>query len=64
MIKLDIRPYCNDCLDFEPDVERPNTMHSDYELYICGDTVVRCENRDKCERIRKHLEDVKHEASD
>lgn len=62
MIKLDIQPYCESCMDFQPDVERPVKMHSGDDV-IQTDTVVRCSNRGRCEAIRRYLERQHVEAN-
>lgn len=56
MIRLELQPYCDSCLEFEPDVQKPDSFYAGGEVYFTsGDTVIRCEHRDKCERIRKFL---------
>ena len=51
MIKLSVREYCQSCTEFDPDVEYPTTVRttngSGKEI---GDTIIRCKNRDKCEK--------------
>lgn len=60
MIRVDVEPYCDGCLDFTPDVERPATYYADFEFYTTkGDTIIRCEYRDRCRRIRCHIENSK-----
>lgn len=56
MIKIDVKPYCNDCADFVPDVEtfigccaekgaiRQFTNHT-----------IRCANRQKCDSLEEHI---------
>lgn len=56
MIKLEVREYCHDCMDFEPDVTSPIRMFGDDDVIIQSDTVVRCEYRGRCEAIRRYLE--------
>ena len=53
-IKLEVQPYCGACLEFEPDVTRPNKIYDGNEIVI-GDTVVRCEHARRCENIRKFM---------
>ena len=56
MIRLETRPYCESCMDFEADVDKPSVLiGSDGVFEIVGDIVVRCKNRERCERIRNHL---------
>ena len=48
MIKLAIKNYCHDCLEFEPVVSKPKDPARD-------DMIIRCSNIQRCERIRRHL---------
>ena len=69
MIKIDIQPYCEDCLMFEADVEKPARMYR-YDgireaAIIQTDTVVRCSRRKLCEGLKRHLEkEMRGENSD
>lgn len=56
MIRFDIKEYCQSCMDFEPDIERPVKMFAGDEVVIQTDTIVRCEYRGRCEAIRRYLE--------
>ena len=60
MIKLDVQPYCEDCLMFEADVEKPARMYGCDGIreaaIIQTDTVVRCSRRKLCEGLKRHLE--------
>lgn len=58
MIKLDVCEYCQDCLNFEPEVtQRPDGLRffSDGRSQFISDTVVQCEHRYKCEILYSHL---------
>ena len=55
MIKIEVQPYCDACLDFTPDVEYPQVFHADLEEYIFTDTVVRCRFRKRCSGICRYL---------
>lgn len=55
MIKIEVADYCNDCMDFDPDVERPQKVYSFNEEIIISDTVVRCANRNRCRNIARYL---------
>ena len=57
MIVVDVQPYCNNCLDFEPDVEKPEKVYDGTgdPIYIT-DTVITCTKRKRCENIRKYIE--------
>lgn len=60
MIKLEVEPYCQQCLDFTPDVTRPERMVSEdlkgkrHEIY--SDTIVHCKHRKRCASIKRYLE--------
>lgn len=57
MIKLDIREYCQDCTDFEPQVAQKPAQFASLSGDICvlGDTIVECEHRRHCETLCNHL---------
>lgn len=55
-IKLEIQPYCENCLVFAPDVEHPQKL-CDHDYVIClTDTVVRCSRRNTCAGLMRYLE--------
>lgn len=56
MIVLDIQPYCQDCLVFDPDVERPQKVYNLDEELIISDTIIRCSRRRTCAGIKRYLE--------
>ena len=56
MILLDVKEYCQSCTEFEPEVEKPTNFYANFEKYMSvGDTVIRCEHRNRCEKIINHL---------
>lgn len=59
MIRLDVEDYCNDCLDFEPEVvERPmhlETLDPYVTPVFVGDTIVKCTKCDLCKNLMNHL---------
>ena len=56
-IRLEVEPYCQDCPEFEADIQSPVRYYADFELYEkTGDTVIRCKNKAVCNRIKEHLE--------
>lgn len=59
MITLDVKPYCQSCLDFEPDVEKPEKLYGESIEYIISDTVIRCRYRKRCEAIKRYLDKQK-----
>ncbi len=58
-IKLEVRPYCSTCLDFEPDVTKPerSTLYSrDVPMYdALTDTIVKCKYANRCANLVRHL---------
>lgn len=56
MIILDIQPYCQNCLVFDPDVERPQKVYNFDEELIISDTVIHCSRRRTCAGIKRYLE--------
>lgn len=57
MIRLDIQPYCEDCIDFDPDVTRNDSVcFCDNVGAIRPDTVIRCSRRIRCAGIKRYLE--------
>lgn len=65
MIKLEIEPYCEECMNFSPDVVKPeksilygfnhNTGERE-EVVSVSDTIIRCEGRRNCSNILRYLE--------
>lgn len=55
MIKIEVADYCNECMDFDPDVERPQKIYSFDEEITISDTVIRCANRNRCRNIARYL---------
>lgn len=69
MITLDVKPYCQSCLDFEPDVEKPEKLYGESPNgesieYIISDTVIRCRYRKRCEAIKRYLDKQKEKDKD
>ena len=44
-IQLEVQPYCQDCMVFDPDVERPQKAYTFDEELVISDTIVRCSRR-------------------
>lgn len=60
MIRLDIEDYCQQCLDFNPDVLKPEreiskTLNGTHSASY-SDTIVRCKYRKRCDGIKRFLE--------
>lgn len=64
MIKLDIREYCQDCTDFEPQVaHKPEQFASlSGDIGVLGDTIIECEHRRHCEALYNHLKRSNNDA--
>ena len=56
MIELQVKDYCNACLDFEPDVEKPVRMHGDNGTVLQTNTIIRCSHSRRCEGLKRYLE--------
>lgn len=59
MIKVDIQPYCEKCLEFDPDIERPSRYFADNDEIFQSDTIIRCTHRKRCELIKRFLDKQK-----
>ena len=57
VIKLIVPDYCHSCTDFEPSVtQRPDKLNASYgDSFLCGDTIVECKYRNRCEAIYDYL---------
>ena len=57
MIKLDVEGYCQQCLDFSPEVTRPERVTDVTGKFIgYSDTVIQCKYRKRCSGIKRYLE--------
>lgn len=55
MIRLEVKDYCHDCVDFEADVEGPTKLYSVDDIVAWTDTIVRCKHRNRCANIVKYV---------
>lgn len=55
MITIDVAEYCSACMDFDPDVQRPQKAYGMSEEIVITDTVIRCANRNRCKNIERYL---------
>ena len=55
-IKLEVQPYCEDCMIFEADVERPMKLYGNDMPLRQTDTVIRCCRRNTCAGLIRYLE--------
>lgn len=64
LIELIVDDYCQDCCDFEPDVQKSGTMtFSKYPLGTSENIVIRCEHRARCARMMLYLKSQKEAQS-
>lgn len=55
MIRLDVEEYCQECLDFTPDVTKPERIQANAGHIIYTDTIVQCKYRKRCSSIERFL---------
>lgn len=67
-IRIDVKDYCAECCDFEPDVTKPErstlyfeSMGEQKNMVLQTDTIVRCKYRNRCEAIKRYLEKQKED---
>lgn len=58
MIKVEVEDYCQHCLDFTPDVTKPERLYTidKPDGFIMSDTIIRCEYRKRCAGIKRYLD--------
>ena len=61
MIKLMVDPWCDECPDLEANVEKNTLTYTDFyfekgEEHETTHTIITCENRSRCNRIRSYVE--------
>lgn len=58
MIKVDVEGYCQACLDFTPDVVKPQRIFAvgNGEPIDLTDTIIQCKYRKRCEAITRYLD--------
>ena len=55
MIRLDVEEYCQQCLDFHPDViPAARGMTAEGEVVVT-DTIIQCKYRKRCAGIERYL---------
>lgn len=65
MIRVDVKDYCQSCLDFDSDIEKPTVLYVNGEaLTQMGDTIIRCSHRHRCETIKRYIEQEKEKNDD
>ena len=56
MIKLDVKDYCHTCTEFNADIQYPDKYFAENFVDGLSDTIIRCSEMKKCEKIRMYLE--------
>ena len=62
MIKLDVEEYCHNCPYFEAiNVGGVESYWTDdgEQIYLYGDIIVQCKNKDKCQHVARFVENKK-----
>lgn len=63
MIRLNVFEYCQSCVEFSPRVvQRPEHLCTDNRSYFCGDTIVKCQYRFRCEAISNYLKEENNKS--
>lgn len=55
MIRVDVQPYCDNCLGFEPSIERPQKYFADNQAVAQTDTIIHCKYKTRCEAMVQWL---------
>ena len=55
-IRLEVQPYCKNCLIFEADVEMPTKYVDSFNIPCQTDTIIRCSRQNLCAGLKKYLE--------
>lgn len=63
MIRLEVEPYCQQCLDFSPDVTKPDRLEFGDGTCVYTDTIVKCKYRKRCAGIKRFLEQQAKEST-
>lgn len=56
MIKVQVEDYCEHCLDFSPDVTKPERHLTSNDEFVLSDTIIQCQYRKRCAGIKRYLE--------
>lgn len=54
-MKLDVRPYCESCPEFTPEVVLGERLYSGGEVFTAGETTIRCLYKKRCENMVRYL---------
>lgn len=56
MIVVDVEDYCQQCMDFNPDVTKPEKLYGGDGEIVLGNTVIQCKYRKRCAGLWRFLE--------
>lgn len=56
MIRVDVEDYCQTCMDFTPEVNKPEKLYCGAGEFTLGDTIIKCKYRKRCAGIKRFLE--------
>ena len=56
MIRVEVEGYCQECLDFTPDVTKPERIRTEGGPLIYTDTTIHCKYHKRCAGIKRFLE--------
>ena len=56
MIRLVVEDYCQECLDFSPDLIKPERTRTEDGQLSYTDTIVQCKYHKRCSAIKRYLE--------
>ena len=56
MIRLDVQDYCQECLEFTAEVERPIKFVADDKIITQTDTIVSCSKKPLCSGLKRWIE--------
>lgn len=62
MIHLEVEEYCHGCGYFDPDVNRQSLFSNN--ICIGTETTVRCNHRNSCKAIYRHLKEKMEKTED
>jgi hypothetical protein len=58
MIKLDVKPWCEKCPDFEANMEKYETatyLRDDGTVLAYADTLISCKNKERCGLMHDYI---------
>lgn len=57
MIRVEVEGYCQQCMDFVPDVTAPERIWDKQKLEMTQtDTIIQCKHKRRCAGIKRYLE--------